>query len=340
MNNKERVNQKNKEMEYEEAPSGHVKLYDYKEPFMKFEDGYGFEGALLFDGVSDKVQCHLCGKWYDFLGSHIPQEHKMKTREYKEMVGLRQSTALVSEGLREKLVRNGMDKRLRNLCNNQGKKMSEETKEKIRQTLKNKTRETENSNATCPAQLLDRLVKLTEKNGGVVPKSDDIPFHPLLVKTYGSLQEACGLAGIDYTNQDFAVGFRGKIVKPSKHQRIVKNTRGECVEWVREFMKKYKTVPKRKDFVRADNLGMYEKIRLTYGKNSVYKEAQGDMNFQEERSEQTRQQLLNEVRRYAKVVEGRLPSVSDCKRGYLPHHSQYYYHFGNWKNVLKSADLI
>lgn len=60
--------QKTHELEYEEAPSGFVTLYNYKEPFMKFKEGYGFQGVLLFDGTSDKIQCHFCGNWYDALG--------------------------------------------------------------------------------------------------------------------------------------------------------------------------------------------------------------------------------------------------------------------------------
>ena len=104
---------KDKEMEYDDAPSGFVKLYSYKEPFMPFHGagifdiGYGFEGVLLFDGKSDKIQCHFCGDWYDFLPSHIRKEHSIKTSEYKELVGLTSRTALISEKVRTKMIANG-----------------------------------------------------------------------------------------------------------------------------------------------------------------------------------------------------------------------------------------
>ena len=42
-------------MEYEEAPSGYVTLYNYKEPFMPYREGYGYLGVVLFDGETDKV---------------------------------------------------------------------------------------------------------------------------------------------------------------------------------------------------------------------------------------------------------------------------------------------
>lgn len=50
-----------KVMEYEDSPSGFVTLYNYKEPFMKYEEGYGLKGVLLFDGKTGRVQCHMCG---------------------------------------------------------------------------------------------------------------------------------------------------------------------------------------------------------------------------------------------------------------------------------------
>lgn len=41
-----------KTIEFEDAPSGQIMLYNYKEPFMEFYDkatgeGYGYEGVLV-----------------------------------------------------------------------------------------------------------------------------------------------------------------------------------------------------------------------------------------------------------------------------------------------------
>lgn len=114
-----------KVMEHPEAPSGFVTLYHYKEPFMKFEGGFGFQGVLLFDGKTDKVQCHLCGNWMDYLPNHLMREHSMKASAYKDLVGLRQSTALLNEAQREKLIESGLEKRIKNL-KVRGKKTEEE----------------------------------------------------------------------------------------------------------------------------------------------------------------------------------------------------------------------
>jgi hypothetical protein len=71
-------------LEYEEAPSGSVYFYNYKEPLMKFEEGFGFIGALVFDDTTDKIQCHFCGEWFEALGNHINREHNMRAAEYKK----------------------------------------------------------------------------------------------------------------------------------------------------------------------------------------------------------------------------------------------------------------
>src|SRR6185436_14180348 len=148
------ITKERKEMEFEEAPSGFVKLYNYKEPFMKFDRGFGYEGVLLFDGKTDKIQCHFCGQWFSQLGHHLHKEHNMLASEYKDEVGLLQTTALIGEELRAKLIQKNLGKRLKNL--RPGKKKTRAEKEKIRKTLKANAlrRETQNRFGTSPLQLI------------------------------------------------------------------------------------------------------------------------------------------------------------------------------------------
>lgn len=119
------------------------------------ERGYGFQGVLMFDGEDDKVQCHLCGEWFEYLPNHLHREHTTSAGEYKEMVGLSQSTALLGERQRAKLIENGLARRLQNL--RPGKKRTQKEKDKIRETLKRMTRERQNLTGTCPAQLIERI---------------------------------------------------------------------------------------------------------------------------------------------------------------------------------------
>lgn len=182
-----------KEMEFEDAPSGYVTLYNYKEPFMRFQNGFGFLGVLLFDGESDKVQCHICGEWYISLPHHINAIHGMNASEYKQKVGLRQSTALIGEKLRSRLISKGLGKRMKNL--RKGKKKSQEVRDKIRKTLQKNMLENKNLHGTCPEQLIDRLQKLCDELGRV-PAHAEIPFVQALEMTFGSVANAVRMIGL------------------------------------------------------------------------------------------------------------------------------------------------
>jgi len=139
-------------LEYEEAPSGYIFLNNFKEPLMKFSEGYGFLGVLAMDGKEDKVQCHLCGEWFEGLGNHIHKEHNMKALAYKEIVGLSKNTALIGEKLRAKLIAHNLGKRIENLRIH--KRHSEESKRKIAETLSKNVFEKQNMRATPKSRLL------------------------------------------------------------------------------------------------------------------------------------------------------------------------------------------
>ena len=123
----------------------------------------------------------------------------MTATQYKEKVGLNKSTALLNEKQRAKLIENGMERRVANLVPGSVHKKENKEKiyEKIGKTLADRTDETDNLYGTCPAQLLDRLVKAHDRLGRT-PKRDEIGFHKTLVKVYGSMKRACEIAGIPY----------------------------------------------------------------------------------------------------------------------------------------------
>lgn len=47
-------------------------------------NGFGFHGVLLADPYTGLVQCHICGEWYTFLGSHVRLAHGTSADEYRE----------------------------------------------------------------------------------------------------------------------------------------------------------------------------------------------------------------------------------------------------------------
>lgn len=307
------------EMEYEDAPSGFVTLYNYKEPFMPFSyegEGYGYEGVLLFDGTSDKIQCHLCGNWYESFSNHLHREHNMQAGDYKDIVGLRQTTALVGEKLRAKMIANGQ-KRFKNL--KPGGKKTQSVKNKISETLKKITREKENEVGTCPFQLIDRLKKKADELGRT-PGTREIGFHQTLLNVYGTYEEACRIAGLE-------VRLPGQVISNS---RII--THEQIISFVKDFWIKNNKFPRHKNF-KTDR--MWEKYKL--GKTSINKEVLwGENKFQKTgvRLSYTNEDLLSLLSVF-KEKNGRNPSVSDCKRGLLPHASAYYYHFGSLKKALE-----
>lgn len=306
-----------KEIEYPDAPSGFVTLYNYKEPFMPFREGYGYEGVLLFDGLSDKIQCHLCGDWYEAMGNHLHREHNMTASAYKEKVGLRQTTALVSETLRAKMIANGMDKRLQNL--RAGGKKTQEEKDKIRATLKKVCREKENETDTCPLQLIERLQVLAKKLGRT-PTERECHFKESIQRVYGSFKEACSVAGIEY-----------RVSGETISRRQSKYSKEMTVNFVKNYWINNKQFPKWRVF---PNKTMYR--RYLQDKKEIKKEIlHGEGIFQRtgERFYYSKEELLDTLKKF-KEINNRDASISDCKRGLLPHASRYYYHFGNLKNAL------
>jgi hypothetical protein len=234
-----------KEMEYPDAECGYVRLYNYKEPFLPFKGGFGYEGTLLFDGETEKIQCHLCGNWFHTFSNHLNREHNMRASAYKNMVGLRQSTALVAESARKKMVLAKFYNPSKNL--RPGKKHSEATKKKIAMTLLANPMETKNEKGTCPLQLLDRLNKLSQRLGRV-PTEREVPFKNTLYKVFGSYSKACKRAGLegrksgqnlkhwktkgfDYTNAGLIKLLREFKDREGRYPSFSDTTRGLLPTW-------------------------------------------------------------------------------------------------------------
>lgn len=223
------------DMEHEEAPSGFVHLYNVKLPLMKFTEGFGFQGVLLMDGKTDKVQCHFCGLWLNYLPYHLRKEHNMSAADYKTRVGLRQNTALISESARENLIRSGLEKRLQNLKVHG--KHTEEAKNKISETMLKVTREQQNQRGTCPEQLLENLRNYFAEHNGH-PPLHSVPQKETLAKVFGSLEVAYRRAGVT----------PGKV---GVNHRWLEITDDVLLNDLRDFHKRYDRWPSTSDFKRG-----------------------------------------------------------------------------------------
>ncbi len=246
------MNRKNNvkhEIEYEEAPSGNVTFYNYKVPLMKYTKGFGFIGALVFDTETDQVQCHICGGWFISLPRHINFIHHITAKEYKEEVGLLKTTALIGERLRAKLIASGLDKRLQNLRQNQAWrknfKMKEVTKEKIRKTLRKNVALAEHQNlrGVCPEQLIDRLQTLYKEKGNTF-HSKHIPMEQALINVFGSVREACRIAGVPLRKP-------GQTARAERVQEFRKFNDEQLLDFLKRFKEKNGRKPSLSDSKRA-----------------------------------------------------------------------------------------
>lgn len=317
-----------KEMEYEQAPSGYVTLYNYKEPFMSFKPGFGYEGVLLFDGETDKVQCHFCGVWYGALGRHLAGEHNMTAKQYKEKTGLNPGTALIGEKMRAKLIASGLDKRLQNLRKWKGIKRPQYVKDKIRASLKENRREQQNLHGTCPEQLVERFIQQA-KELGRTPKSTEMSYYEAVVRTYGGMKRICELAGLPYTGDQATTLKKGRDTRMGQAQEKHK-------KFIFDFVAQNKRLPTQregKDFwaymYHSDKKKRQKLLNEAWIADGNWKGVNDKIRLEKE-------DLLKLLTSFEKN-NGRKPSYSDCKRGLLPSLSKYNYYFGGWQNALKEA---
>ncbi len=64
---------------------------------------YGTIGILTYDAIEDKVQCHICGRWFRGLNAHIWQGHRWTMDDYREEYGLNRNQSLICEGTKRKI---------------------------------------------------------------------------------------------------------------------------------------------------------------------------------------------------------------------------------------------
>ncbi len=248
---------------------------------------------------------------------------------YKKIVGLNKKTALINEGYRDKLIANGLARRIAHLTPFGKKKrvVSQATREKIRQSRKENRDETKNVTNTCPEQLIHRLVELYKKKGRT-PMQREIGFRDALLMTYGSMKEACNVAGIPY---------RPPGVNTDYSQRT-KYTEDFCINYVRDFFDANGRLPRYQDMKKIGKGAVWEKMVRKYNKKKIFRLALAmDGRYRKSsRVRYTKEELLHFLRTFEKI-HGRLPSYSDCKRGLLPPLGRYSYNFGSWKNALVQA---
>lgn len=152
-------------IDYPGSPTGKAYIGINKEPLMKNEAGYGFQGVLLQDETRQFIQCSGCGNWLRQLNTkHLEACLQITPDEYKKMYGLNKSQGLVSDAIALKNTENVL-KGLESAKESGfvlGRPFTAEESRKGGRTKKRRQRQ--NEFGTCPEQVKARLYEFIRTN--------------------------------------------------------------------------------------------------------------------------------------------------------------------------------
>lgn len=77
-------------------------VFKVEPPLTPTKSNFGYQGVLLRDIKEDKIQCHICGKWFKGLNRHILAAHKITTKEYKKEYSLPPNFPLIARSTSSK----------------------------------------------------------------------------------------------------------------------------------------------------------------------------------------------------------------------------------------------
>jgi hypothetical protein len=187
-------------MDYPEAPSGKVFVGKYVPPFEEVHGGHGFHGILVEDCKSGKLQCHVCGEWFEQLHCHASAKHGLNANQYRARFGLLQSTGLKSKRLRLLHSKVMVELRKKNPQNNL--KFAKKNKYAGNRKNKPKALESQNKYGVCNLQIIEKILTLKEELGRT-PTLIDLSnrygagLMPILHERYGSYITLCRSIGIE-----------------------------------------------------------------------------------------------------------------------------------------------
>jgi len=244
--------QTNKTIPYN-SPSGSINIGKWLPPFMPYEEGYGFIGVLAEDVGTGKLQCHICGEWFEMLCSHLAQKHKMSTDEYKAKTGLFQSTALKSKRIRiqqSELIQK-MQKDGKMNVGLKGKNTSIKMLQKQAGNRKNKPKALEhlNKHGICELQVAEKIHNLAIRLGKT-------PSLGELIEEYGG-----GFATVIHSRY---ASYR-KLVKDLGMEPVKNKKHLYCREYfvtkASEYIAKKGELKLKKAFTQKEHASLYRHFK-------------------------------------------------------------------------------
>jgi len=242
------------------APTGEELIfYNYKEPLEPIKNGFGYMGVVLSNKEETRIQCHICGKLFEEVGTHARQAHKIKVKEYKQKFGLSFNTSLISESIRTARKIRTL-KWLATMSPKERAHQRERARQGIiewhrKQRLKHGAKypdfklslEVKNKRGTCPDQLLYKIKVVAEKLGHSPSLSEFVDYYQsqrflaTIIKTFGSWINAKKMAG---HGEPLPLGNPKGFKKPKYHDE-------ELLEYLQMFYKENKKIPTETDARRG-----------------------------------------------------------------------------------------
>lgn len=247
---------KQRKIKYD-SPSGYANLGKYIPPFEKNKIGFGFKGVALEDFKSGKLQCYICGDWFETLGTHL-KKHEMTCADYKRQFGLSQSTALKSKKMRLAQSKIMIDLRKKNKSNN----YSFKRKNVFAGNRKDnpKAEESRNKFGVCDLQIMAKVIEL-QKKLSKTPTLIDLKekygaglIHQLN-KRYGSYVAYCNQIGFEpnfsnYNPKYSREYFIEKALSNSSNNRIFTINESRAFYKFFSSMKELKAIVKKLECVK------------------------------------------------------------------------------------------
>lgn len=193
-----------KKIKYD-SPSGYVSIGKYIPPFEKVKDGFGFMGVMIEDFESGKLQCSICGEWFETLPNHL-RSHNILSSDYKIRFGLLVSTALKSKKMRLRQSKIMQGLRWKNKSNRGSFKKNNSFAGNRKG--KSKALESRNKYGVCDLQIMQKVIEL-KKEIGKTPTLTQLKdrygnvFLTHLYKRYGSYIKYCNEIGMNPNYSNF-----------------------------------------------------------------------------------------------------------------------------------------
>jgi hypothetical protein len=245
---------------------GDVTTEGYKDPMQPVVQGFGFVGAITRTTDGEKIQCHICGYFFNNLGSHVRIAHTITAREYKYKFGLR-----ITEGLVSFIERTRMQVRYNDKARTAAWKGLARIKERRDKDPWQTggdvwSPQTRNLKGMCREQTIAKIKHIASLNDG-------IPILADFLHMYGTGQESVIAHWFGTWNR--AVEIAGFMTYKDRLSLGVDSRKKDLMQKMRDFYELYDRTPQSADFNSNVLFPPCKWIIKNYGSLNKAREAAG-----------------------------------------------------------------